>query len=110
MPSRSEGWGGLFNDEQYRLIRSALRAFIRAVSSFEQTTPPVRGSPPYKGLALSGGCYLELAFRGITRALVTSMVMRSVPTANAPAYVLRVSRIRSATDGGGVVGSTLRMM
>jgi len=23
MPSRSEGWGGLFKDEQYRLIRSA---------------------------------------------------------------------------------------
>ena len=25
MPSRSEGWGGLFRDEQYRLIRSASR-------------------------------------------------------------------------------------
>jgi hypothetical protein len=47
MPSRSEGWGGLFKDEQYRLIRSALRAFIRSLRSFEQTTPPLRGSPPY---------------------------------------------------------------
>jgi hypothetical protein len=27
MPSRSEGWGGLFKDEQYRLIRSASRAY-----------------------------------------------------------------------------------
>ena len=25
MPSRSEGWGGLFKDEQYRLMRSASR-------------------------------------------------------------------------------------
>jgi hypothetical protein len=25
MPSQSEGWGGLFKDEQYRLIRSASR-------------------------------------------------------------------------------------
>ena len=45
MPSRSEGWGGLFKDEQYRLIRSASRAFIRWLRSFEQTTPPLRGFP-----------------------------------------------------------------
>jgi hypothetical protein len=47
MPSRSEGWGGLFKDEQYRLIRSASRASIRSLRGFEQTTPPLRGSPPY---------------------------------------------------------------
>jgi hypothetical protein len=29
MPSRNEGWGGLFKVEQYRLIRSASRASIR---------------------------------------------------------------------------------
>src|SRR6516225_2363518 len=29
MPSRSEGWGGLFKDEQYRLIRSASRMSVR---------------------------------------------------------------------------------
>jgi hypothetical protein len=45
MPSRSEGWGGLFKVEQYRLIRSASRAFIRSLRSFEQTTPPLRGIP-----------------------------------------------------------------
>ena len=36
MPSRSEGWGGLFKDEQYRLIRSASRAFVRWLRDFEQ--------------------------------------------------------------------------
>src|SRR5215475_12201934 len=30
MPSRSEGWGGLFKDEQYRLIKSDSRASIRS--------------------------------------------------------------------------------
>jgi hypothetical protein len=30
MPSHSEGWGGLFKDEQYRLIRCASRASIRS--------------------------------------------------------------------------------
>jgi len=38
MHSRSEGWGGLFKDEQYRLIRSASRESIRWLSRFEQTT------------------------------------------------------------------------
>jgi hypothetical protein len=47
MPSRSESWGGLVKGEQYRLIRSASRVFIRSLRSFEQTTPPLRGSPPY---------------------------------------------------------------
>src|SRR5215470_7002510 len=45
MPSRSEGWGGLFKDEQYRLIRSASRPSIRLLRRFEQTTPPLRGCP-----------------------------------------------------------------
>jgi hypothetical protein len=65
MPSRSEGWGGaerepdrakhqkLFKGEQYRLIRSVSRAFIRSLRSFEEFWEfrPVgltlRGSPPY---------------------------------------------------------------
>ena len=47
MPSHSEGWGGLFKDEQYRLIRSASRVSIGMLRDFEQTTPPLRGSPPY---------------------------------------------------------------
>jgi hypothetical protein len=58
MPSRSEGWGGLFKDEQYRLM-SASRAFMGSLRSFEQffmfrptgltlrATTPLRGSPPY---------------------------------------------------------------
>src|ERR1700757_306281 len=45
MPSRSEGWGGLFKDEQYRLIRSASRAFIRLLRDFEQTTPAAARLP-----------------------------------------------------------------
>ena len=45
MPSRSEGWGGPFKDEQYRLIRSASRASLGWLRIFEQTTPPLRGSP-----------------------------------------------------------------
>jgi hypothetical protein len=45
MPSRSEGWGGLFKDEQYRLIRSASRASIRLLRDFEQTTPALRAFP-----------------------------------------------------------------
>ena len=44
-PSRSEGWGGLFKDEQYRLIRSASRASIRWLRDFEQTTPALRAFP-----------------------------------------------------------------
>ena len=45
MPSRSEGWGGLFKDEQYRLIRSASRLSIRWLRVFEQTTPALRAFP-----------------------------------------------------------------
>jgi hypothetical protein len=45
MPSRSKGRGGLFKDEQYRLIRSASRASTRMLRDFEQTTPPLRGFP-----------------------------------------------------------------
>jgi hypothetical protein len=45
MPSRSEGWGGLFKDEQYRLIRSASRTSIRWLRDFEQTTPALRACP-----------------------------------------------------------------
>jgi hypothetical protein len=45
MPSRSEGWGGLFKGEQYRLIMSALRPSIRWLRVFEQTTPALRALP-----------------------------------------------------------------
>jgi hypothetical protein len=45
MPSRNEGWGGLFKDEQYQLIRSASRAFIRSLRIFEQTTPGASRPP-----------------------------------------------------------------
>jgi hypothetical protein len=45
MPSRSEGWGGLFKGEQYRLIRSASRASIRWLRDFEQTTPGASRPP-----------------------------------------------------------------
>src|SRR5215831_13834203 len=53
MPSRSEGWGGLFKDEQYRLIRSASRMSVRNAlrADFEQTAPPSlrEGTPPDSG-------------------------------------------------------------
>jgi hypothetical protein len=45
MPSRSEGWGGLFKVEQYRLIRSASRLSIRWLRGFEQTTPGASRPP-----------------------------------------------------------------
>ena len=41
MPSRSEGWGGLFKDEQYRLIRSASQKSIRY--ALREGTPPDSG-------------------------------------------------------------------
>jgi hypothetical protein len=44
MPSHSEGWGGLFKDEQYRLIRSASRTSIRWLRVLEQTTPALRAT------------------------------------------------------------------
>src|SRR5262249_53214303 len=54
MPSRSEGWGGLFKVEQYRLIRSALRVSIRWLRVFEQTTPALRAFP---SLLRRGVCF-----------------------------------------------------
>src|SRR5215468_3129138 len=45
MPLLSKGWGGLFKDEQYRLIRSASRAFVRWLHDFEQTTPGASRPP-----------------------------------------------------------------
>ena len=45
MPSRSDGWGGLFKGEQYRLIRSAARPSIRWLCDFEQTTPGASRPP-----------------------------------------------------------------
>jgi hypothetical protein len=45
MPSHSEGWGGLFRVEQYRLIRTAPRASIRWLRDFEQTTPGAARPP-----------------------------------------------------------------
>src|SRR5215467_3702256 len=55
MLSHSEGWGGLFKDEQYRLMRSASRASIRWLRVFEQTTPALRACPSLlrRGLALA---------------------------------------------------------
>ena len=60
MPSRSEGWGGLFKvprsvlmnfREAHRLIRSASRKSIRSLRVFEQTAPPSlrEGTPPNLG-------------------------------------------------------------
>ena len=74
MPSRSEGWGGLFKDEQYRLIsvspsavrfnldsfvlkrvgaerepnRKRNRWLLSVLFVFEQTAPPLlrKGTPP----------------------------------------------------------------
>jgi hypothetical protein len=45
MPSRSEGRGGLFKVEQYRLIRSASRGSVRFLRNFEQTTPGASRPP-----------------------------------------------------------------
>jgi hypothetical protein len=66
MPSRSEAGAArsvspigrnikdLFKDEEYRLVRSASRAFIWWLRGFEQTTPPLRGIPSLlrRGMAL----------------------------------------------------------
>jgi hypothetical protein len=41
MSSRSEGWGGLFKDEQYRLITIASRASIRSRYAELLTDHPV---------------------------------------------------------------------
>src|SRR5262249_2212864 len=59
MPSRSEGWGGLFKDEQYRLIRSASRASIRWLRDLEQTTPALRACPSLlrRGIGLNHTYY-----------------------------------------------------
>jgi hypothetical protein len=55
MPSRSEGWRGLFkvraerapyrSREAHRFIRSASRPSVRTRRDVEQTTPPLRGFP-----------------------------------------------------------------
>jgi hypothetical protein len=47
--------GGLFKDEQYRLKRSASRAFIRWLRVFEQTTRALRACPSLlrRGMALT---------------------------------------------------------
>ena len=47
MPSRREGGGGLYKDEQYRLERFA--SIIRWLRIFEQTTPALRATPPNFG-------------------------------------------------------------
>src|SRR5215467_1744753 len=59
MPSHSEGWGGLFKDEQYRLIRSASRASIRWLRDLEQTTPALRACPSLlrRGIGLNHTYY-----------------------------------------------------
>ena len=59
MPSRSEGWGGLFKDDQYRLIKVRFANIARSAlrTGFEQTAPPSlrEGTPPNLG-----GEYVEL--------------------------------------------------
>src|SRR5215468_8607630 len=58
MPSRSEGWGGLFKDEQYRLIKNSSRPSIRWLSIINRycsslNRPPrlcfAKGTPPNSG-------------------------------------------------------------
>jgi hypothetical protein len=78
-PSHSEGWGGLFKDEQYRLIRSASRASISRASIrwlrvFEQTTPALRAYPSLlrRGLALP-------VFRQQPRKPVVGLSFRTEP-------------------------------
>src|SRR5215831_19236273 len=48
MLSRSEGWGGLFKDEQYRLTRCASRISVRSAlrAGFEQTAPSAPSAQP----------------------------------------------------------------
>jgi hypothetical protein len=45
MLSRSEGWGGLFKDEQYRLDKEHFASIIRWLRVLEQTTPALRATP-----------------------------------------------------------------
>src|SRR5689334_12177200 len=39
MPSRSEGWGGLFNDEQYRLIKERFAGICRVAAHLSTDHP-----------------------------------------------------------------------
>jgi hypothetical protein len=39
MPSRSEGWGGLFKDEQYRLIKERFAGIYKVASRLETDHP-----------------------------------------------------------------------
>src|SRR5215831_430813 len=75
MPSRSEGWGGLFKDEQYRLIRIASRTSIRWLRVFEQTTPALRACPSLlrRGMEPNHTCYHEY------RAKRSSDVVLTIP-------------------------------
>jgi hypothetical protein len=59
MPARSEGWGGLFKVEQYRLIWSAARSSKRWLRIFEQTTPALRACPSLlrRGMEPNHTCY-----------------------------------------------------
>jgi hypothetical protein len=76
MPSRSEGWGGLFKDEQYRLIRSASRVSIRWLRVFEQTTPALRAFP---SLLRRGICFPSTE-SAKQHALYARVLMRVAPT------------------------------
>jgi hypothetical protein len=45
MPSRSEGWGGLFKVEQYRLRKERFATIYKVATRLEQTTPALRACP-----------------------------------------------------------------
>src|SRR5262249_47993832 len=86
MPSRSEGWGGLFKDEQYRLIRSASRASIRWLRDFEQTTPALRAFP-------------SLLRRGIVAAVIaTSSTSDPMPQMQNQQDKIKTSFTRQASQ------------
>src|SRR5215831_15721249 len=81
MPSHSEGWGGLFKGEQYRLIRSASRASIRWLRVFEQTTPALRACPSLlrRGLALAvlGNSLSRLWLRSVAAPRLKTDALRA---------------------------------
>ena len=89
MPSRSEGWGGLFKvprsgflmnfREAHRSIMSASRKSIRYAlrAAFEQTAPPSlrEGTPPDSGgdwsTAYKNQCYIaSITFKVQDKAVV----------------------------------------
>jgi hypothetical protein len=109
MPSRSEGWGGLFKNEQYRLIRSASRVSIRWLRVFGQilmfrpagltlrATPALRAFPSLlrRGICFPSTETVEqhaLYARVLVRGTVTFFAPRHACVKPAPTCLFEIFR------------------